>query len=199
MKIRTQRGFTLLEIMLAIALFALVSAMVFFLMQGVVRNGETTRLHASRFNDIQHTLLLLEQDVTQAIARYPAQQVQQTPAEFRWQTQPEARTLQLVRANWLNPGSWQPRASLQRVTWRWQQNRLERLSYREVDNLSEQTPQRDLQLAGVSAFQLRFWHNGHWEPRWYASFSLPEAIEVTLDVAGYGQLQRIFLITVAEK
>jgi type II secretion system protein J len=47
----------------------------------------------------------------------------------------------------------------------------------------------------IKGFQLRFWLNGHWLESWFASYVLPEAFEVTLDVEGYGSLQRVLFVT----
>jgi len=189
-----QHGFTLLEMMLAIALFALVSAMAFFLMQGVIRNSEITQQRSISFSEIQRTLMLLEQDVTQAIIRPPIPGSNNPVPEFTYRQQSQDITLALLRGNWLNPGGYLPRSTLQRIVWRWHHARLERLSFTDADSMSEQPAQSDVQLEEVSYFQLRFWRNSHWETRWAGGYSLPQAIEVTLDVTGYGRFQRILMI-----
>ncbi|MCK8390594.1 type II secretion system minor pseudopilin GspJ, partial [Erwinia amylovora] len=66
-----QHGFTLIEMMLALAIFSVLSLMCYQILQGVMRNGELTRQHVTRLEEMQRLFSLLDRDLSQAMI--PAQ------------------------------------------------------------------------------------------------------------------------------
>jgi general secretion pathway protein J len=88
-----------------------------------------------------------------------------------------------------------PRAELQLVGYRLRDRQLERLSYTHADPIVGQRPVVKVVLSGVSVFRLRFFAEGTWRENWNDAAILPQGIEVTLAVAGVGELTRLFLIT----
>jgi len=65
----TQAGFTLLEVLMAIAIFALVATAAFSMLQQTLKSGEHFDLKASQLAELQRTHRLLQQDIKQVIAR----------------------------------------------------------------------------------------------------------------------------------
>ncbi len=192
MKPAPQRGFTLLEMLIALALFALIGLMGFQILQGVLRGGELSRQHADRLAEAQRAFNLLEQDISQAlkppIAPDHAQRLNSTALTLPGGQQ----QLRLLRRNRLNPGGYLPRASLEQVLWQMDDGALQRLSF---GYPAQARPDVVMHFPQVNELKLRYWLNDRWLERWFAAYALPQAIEVTLEMAGYGALRRVIFIT----
>lgn len=247
----SQRGFTLLEMMIALMLLAVIGVAGLQILQGVLRSGEISREHSERLGAVQRAFSLLEQDISQALeplvpAQPPSAAVlPQAPAALPVLASADGGpTLRLLRRNWLNPGDYLPRASLQQVQWLTGENGLQRRGSVALLQASQPSAEAEasdmppsvsaagsasastsvstfgassasaaasLSAAGrsatsqvaativnfpqITAMRLRYWHHGRWQPEWFAAYALPQAIEVTLTVDGYGDLQRLFFIT----
>ncbi|CNK32882.1 putative general secretion pathway protein J [Yersinia mollaretii] len=195
-----QQGFTLLEMMLAIALFSLLSMAGYQLLQAVLHNSELTQQHATRLAEIQRAFSLMESDLSQARIRPvtplpPSSGSPPAGGDFQSSRVGKNDSLTLVHDHWRNPAAYLPRSNLERVSWHFQQGELVRLSHHQPDSQPTQ-PKVSLTLSNIDAFRLRFWSKGHWQARWNHSQILPEGIEVTLETSDFGQLQRVFFLTV---
>nr|WP_301290798.1 type II secretion system minor pseudopilin GspJ [Serratia ureilytica] len=196
-----QRGFTLVEMLLAIALFAMLSLTALTVFRGVLKNDEITQRKSTQLTQLQRALAIVERDLTQAQARAPT-------GDKRWPAAPEFAVLQtageeggdfqllLIRNGWPNPQARLPRATQERVGYRYRQGRLERLSYPNLS--SPQAAARSvLLLSEVTRFQLRFYRQGEWLTAWRAGGLLPQAVEIAIDTPALGEVRRIVTLPAA--
>ncbi|HGM5253724.1 TPA: type II secretion system minor pseudopilin GspJ [Serratia marcescens] len=201
MKRALQRGFTLVEMLLAIALFAMLSLTALTVFRGVLKNDEITQRKSTQLTQLQRALAIVERDLTQAQARAPT-------GDKRWPAAPEFAVLQtageeggdfqllLIRNGWPNPQARLPRATQERVAYLYRQGRLERLSYPNLS--SPQTAARSvLLLSEVTRFQLRFYRQGEWLTAWRAGGLLPQAVEIAIDTPALGEVRRIVTLPAA--
>lgn len=201
MKRALQRGFTLVEMLLAIALFAMLSLTALTVFRGVLKNDEITQRKSTQLTQLQRALAIVERDLTQAQARAPT-------GDKRWPAAPEFAVLQtageeggdfqllLIRNGWPNPQARLPRATQERVGYRYRQGRLERLSYPNLS--SPQAAARSvLLLSEVTRFQLRFYRQGEWLTAWRAGGLLPQAVEIAIDTPVLGEVRRIVTLPAA--
>ncbi|WP_440800313.1 type II secretion system minor pseudopilin GspJ [Serratia marcescens] len=201
MKRALQRGFTLVEMLLAIALFAMLSLTALTVFRGVLKNDEITQRKSTQLTQLQRALAIVERDLTQAQARAPT-------GDKRWPAAPEFAVLQtageeggdfqllLIRNGWPNPQARLPRATQERVAYRYRQGRLERLSYPNLS--SPQAAARSvLLLSEVTRFQLRFYRQGEWLTAWRAGGLLPQAVEIVIDTLALGEVRRIVTLPAA--
>ncbi|WP_242490491.1 type II secretion system minor pseudopilin GspJ [Serratia marcescens] len=150
---------------------------------------------------LQRALAIVERDLTQAQARAPT-------GDKRWPAAPEFAVLQtageeggdfqllLIRNGWPNPQARLPRATQERVAYRYRQGRLERLSYPNLS--SPQAAARSvLLLSEVTRFQLRFYRQGEWLTAWRAGGLLPQAVEIAIDTPALGEVRRIVTLPAA--
>lgn len=193
---RPVAGFTLLEVLLAIAIFASMSLAAYEVLQGVLRNDEVTRTQVSRLGEVQRAFAVLARDFQQAVPRPVRVQgeasdvvIRTNPAEL----QSEADAISFVRTGWLNPGAQLPRSELQWVGYRLKEGQLQRLSYLYPDPVIGTEPQEATLLSRVTGFKIRYWRN-RWLDRWSDPATLPAGIEVTVELEDYGSLRRVFTL-----
>lgn len=78
-KTRRQRGFTLLEIMIALTIFAVISTLAWQILDGAMRTSSATDASAAKLNQLQRGWSLMERDFFQLQARAPRNE----PERFR--------------------------------------------------------------------------------------------------------------------
>ncbi|AFM59206.1 general secretion pathway protein J [Enterobacter cloacae subsp. dissolvens SDM] len=69
--IQRQQGFTLLEIMIALTIFAVISTLAWQILDGAMRTSNATDVAAKQLNQLQRAYNLLERDFFQLQARAP--------------------------------------------------------------------------------------------------------------------------------
>ncbi|VVN97039.1 type II secretion system protein GspJ [Pseudomonas fluorescens] len=174
-----QEGFTLLELVIAMAIFALLGLACWRLFDGVVRAERSTAVHERELRSLQRALAVIERDVLQV------------------STQPIAlkqTLLQLQRGNWRNPLD-QPRSELQNVSYRLDQGIL----WRESSSAEQPLRQRQKLLTDVSALSWRLFDSQTgWRNDWPVSRAkpapAPKALEVTLSTRRSEQIRRVLLL-----
>lgn len=194
----SQTGFTLLEVLLALVIFAMLSLSAYAVLQGVIRNDEVSRDKITRLSELQRAFATLSRDFTQTIPRPVRINGETSTVLFqaeRFQLNSDDGAVMFVRAGWLNPGGELRRSELQRVGYRLRQQTLERLTYLYPDAVTGTEPAATPLLSKVTAFSLRFYRNGEWLTQWNTPTELPAAVEITLTLEDYGTIRRRFLLT----
>ncbi|QNK10302.1 type II secretion system minor pseudopilin GspJ [Enterobacter sp. JUb54] len=187
-------GFTLVEMLLALAILAALSVAAMAVLQNVIRADTLTRDKTQQMQALQHTFGQMSSDINQIIAR----RSRESSSLFfagRYQLSSDDWAISFSRNGWPNPLGMLARSEIQNVSYRLRQQRLERLSYDQQDPLTGAQPTVEVVQEGVRAFRLRFYASGRWQERWDNTQSLPQGLEVTLTLDGYGDITRLFLIT----
>ena len=191
-------GFTLLEVLVALAIFAVIGVAAYTGLFAVLDARATTRAQSERLAAVQYAIDTLAADLRQAVER-PVRAAQ--PRERASLYSPGANIEPLfavTRGGWPNPAGL-ARSSLARVRWQLDGERLERSWHARVDATVGVAPTRRLVLDRVVAVELRFLDDeGEWTERWpplneqSATPGLPRAVEVTLELADWGPVRRLF-------
>jgi len=140
----SQHGFTLLEVLIAIAIFSVVSLASFTIFDTVLRGDESSKVRSERQNELQRAFLLMERDFTQ-IAKRNMRINGEAPSSRFLQTADDSfladeQAIAFVRNGWTNPGLLLPRGDMQSVAYRLVDENLERLHYNFVDAVVGQEP-----------------------------------------------------------
>ena len=101
---RSATGFTLLEVMLALAIFASLSLGAYQVLQGVLANDAITRDKGERLASLQRTFNQMERDFGQAVARPTRVEGEPNLTVFQaepFQMQSDDWAVAWVRAGWL--------------------------------------------------------------------------------------------------
>lgn len=193
------RGFTLVEMLVALTIFALMSVLAYRGLDAVLE----TRAHLAddnrRWRDIALTLAQLEQDLGMAVNR-PVRDAGgiELPA-LVGDSQPvgtEAVQLGVSRMG----AAWQPGvpADVQRRGYRLKGGTLEQLAWPVLDRAPHTVPEVHALLDGVRRFELRYLdRSGNWQPRWPlagVAMPLPAAVEVVIELDRGGSVTRVFAL-----
>jgi general secretion pathway protein J len=190
------KGFTLVEMMVALLIFGIVSAAGVGIMSFSVDNQQIVRVRAQRLDELQRTRTALKADLAQAAGRRTRSE-DGRPAGRAMSGGDQAvggPLLQLVRRGWDNPDA-APRASLQAVEYRLANGRLERRTRPALDGAAYAPPQ--VLLTGVAGARVAFEIGGQWietlpngphQP-------LPQAVRLDLTLDDYGPLSQVFVVT----
>ncbi|MEN5208573.1 type II secretion system minor pseudopilin GspJ [Stenotrophomonas terrae] len=194
MKRTAVAGFTLLEVLVAVAIFALVGIASHRLLLSAVRVDAQTRQQEQQLRQLVRAMSSLERDVEQALER-PVLDADGSEEPAFW-SDPDGQGLQWTRAGWGNPLA-APRAQLQRVRWRQDGTVLAREYWPVLDRADGATAQRQVVLPDVSGVQWRYLdRQGVWRTQWHGNDAqpLPRALELRLQHPRFGALRRVLVL-----
>ena len=192
-----QKGFTLLEVLIAIAIFSLISLSSFTIFDTVLSSDESAKNRSERQNELQRAFIILERDILQ-IARRSARLNGEAPLEVFLQTSgntfvSDEQALAFVRHGWTNPGLLLPRSDMQAVAYRLVDATLERLHFNFVDAVVGEEPKIRPLISNVSTLKFEYYDEEKWQKAW-SKKSLPLAIAIEIDTKDYGVIRRQFLV-----
>ncbi len=181
-----EAGFTLIELLVGLFLFGLMAAAGTALLAGSVQASGQAQALVVVSGDLARLRALLTADAGQAAPR-PWRDGEGRPhAAFAVN---DGALFTLVRRGWVNPEG-HPRASLQRVEWLIDGDRLVRRSAAMVDGPA--AAQSSVLARGVTAARLRVLTVQGWQDGWSGQpTQLPRALELTLDGPQIGHVRQI--------
>lgn len=196
-----ERGFTLLEMLAAVAVFAVMAAMAYGSLNTLVREYRQNEAQIARLAGLQRTMSMLASDFTQALPRGVREEFHGDPVEAFLAGDDKAYPLELTRGGWSNPGAMR-RATLQRVAWRVDDERLLRFHWPLLDRAPQSPAVETPLLEDVERVSWRLLdRSGEWRETWPppdrpegVRDELPVAVELTLDLRDWGRLTRIFVV-----
>jgi general secretion pathway protein J len=198
------RGFTLIEVLVAMAIFGVMSVLAYGALGQSLNNAEMLNERMDRTRAIQQTMRLLGQDLRQVAPR----PVRDTFGEG-WR--PAIVTslgsdfaIELSRSGWPNPAGL-PRATQQRVAYRIQDDELVRVHWLALDPTISDDPVATVLLEDIDSIVFNFvdtsgevsevWPptgNGQTAPNLLLR---PRAVEVVLTLPDEGELRRWFEVS----
>lgn len=198
-----QRGFTLLELLVALAVFAILSVIAYSGLRSILSTQARLEAQSQRLAQVQMAFYFLERDIQQMLARgvrdefgqpHPALQSGGLGGEL----------LELTRNGWDNPLGLQ-RASLERLAYRLQEARLLRLHWDTLDRGGPEEPRQTVVLDQVREVRLRFLdQQNKWQTEWpprsqqneLLKDNLPQAVELSVILNDWGAITRLFILPV---
>jgi general secretion pathway protein J len=194
-----QRGFTLLEVLIAIAIFALLAMATYRMLDSVMQTDRGQREQEQRLRELTRAMAAFERDLLQVHSRYVRDPLGDPLPSMRGDSGRDTQ-LEFTRSGWRNPLG-QPRATLQRVRWQLEGERWQRAYWAVLDQAQDSQPRVQQALDGVKRFELRFLDNeDRWLQSWPAANSradealtqLPRAVELIIEHRYYGELRRLW-------
>tara|TARA_R110000824_G_scaffold12043_2_gene52963 strand:- start:1277 stop:1891 length:615 start_codon:yes stop_codon:yes gene_type:complete len=180
-----RNGFTLVEMMVALFIFAMLSVAGVIMLRSAVDSDEMTAENLSQMAEMQRFVSLMEADLSQALPRtYRDDRGERMPAFSSESGGPEAGFLNFTRGGQSNING-QARSNLERVEYRLTDGKLERWRYRMTDGGSIDQPA--ILISNIGSLELRFRDKrGLWSSRWETErlADLPRAIEIQFEQEG---------------
>ena len=212
---QNKAGFTLLELLLAVFIFALISTGAYQVFNIAQRNASLISEKQKRIRDVSLSLEIIEKDFTQLTPRFWRDPFSDAITPSLQTDYTDNYLVRLIRAGWRNPlGS--NRSDQQAVAYRIEEDKLLREYSQHLDNISSTQATKTVLLDRVSNISLRYLdrNNGEWLEHWPPNSSgnqavlqdtneqteslsiyLPIAIELTLELEDFGELVSIILLS----
>ena len=190
------KGFTLLELLVAMSIFALISVMAYTGLNSVMKARLILEQNMDRLNQIQKTMLFMTRDFNHIINRSIRDEYGTTQAAI---LQPILGDplVEFTRTGYPNPLAIK-RSNLQRIAYRIEENTLYRQTWQVIDRAQDSQPYQAKLCDKVSALQFRYLDNGgSWHEQWPPANSqstaspIPKAIEITLELEDWGMIKRL--------
>ncbi|MBN8445966.1 MAG: type II secretion system minor pseudopilin GspJ [Gammaproteobacteria bacterium] len=201
----TSRGFTLIEMLLAVIIFAFVGVASVAMLDTVAKSDEASRQSIDRMEKLQRALMLFERDIWQITPRQvringeaPGKVTLAGAANF---IESDDDGISFSHAGWTNPGMVLPRSEVQLVGYRLRENKFERVFYLYPDAVTGTEPTVQTLLEDVDELKFRYMAEASEEQQaelqWLESWDnakWPRAVKVTLTSPELGSIERIFML-----
>lgn len=200
-------GFTLLELLAAMAIFAIMSAMAFGGLSYILDSREHLENERLKHQSISLALLRIEDDLTQCRNRPIRMEDGKSAAAFVGR-EPDARalaepTVECTRGGQAIVGR-QPTSDLMRIGYRLNdEQKLLRIVWPVLDRAPQTVPQSQQVMSDVESFGVRYFYNKEWHRLWPIKVQpgsnntappIPEGIELTIKQIDQPEIQRLLII-----
>ncbi len=208
------RGFTLVEVLIALSITAFVATIAYTSLSSAIAGVEAVRESAVRSSDMNRAWMIISRDIRQFVPREVRDEFgEREPAMLGG---PAARyALSFSRGGWHNPNGL-PRSHLQRVHYLVEEEALWRETWPVLDRAPDTPAQRVKLLEGVEEFEVLFLPSldqlqldtegssldtRGWAENWVTDTSVPDAelpppvaLEIRLHLIDQGELRRVYAL-----
>ena len=178
-----QRGFTLLEVMVALGILAFVVISTHQILDSTTKAKDAPDEKIAELNGLQTTFRLMDQDFSQMTKRAVRNESGDVQEYYllagRYVLESQYDGIAFVRDGWINPINLLPRSELQAVGYRVIDDNLERVYRVYVDQLDNMEPRVQQVLENVEELKFEFLDSDNkWQEQWEVK-ALPKAVAVT--------------------
>lgn len=194
------RGFTLLELLVALSIFAAIGVMAYSGLANVMRQQAQTEIYSDRMQDLQLAYRIFQRDLEQFVGRDIRNEYGDVaPALVAGGSY---AGVEFTRIGHPNPANFL-RSNLQRVAYVMDDERLLRRSWRVLDRSQDTEPDEQVLVEKVDDFVMRYLdQQNNWQERWPPLQDVadeaseqpqwPLAVEVQLSLDDLGMLKWLF-------
>ncbi len=192
------KGFTLIELIVAVSIFSIISTAAYFFISNVLNANERSEDVAAQLVDLQKGMRLMQQDFEQLVNRPIRDAYGSTQPAFSLQAD---TGVTFTRLGWpVLPMVQSPRSEVLRVQYELDGERLMRRYWPIPDQADDPKVREMVVFDEVKQFSLRLLYEGtqpgpQWAQTWPDALSdavLPQAIEVLIELPRYGEIKRLF-------
>ncbi len=192
-------GFTLLELLVAMAVFAILAVMAYSGLNAVLENRKALQEQSERMRELQTAFLLIGRDFTQAAPRWVRDELGGNLEPLKG-GEGFIPLVEFTHTGKRNPTGVR-RSHLERVAYQLDGDEFSRWRWQVLDRAQDSVPKKRLLLGGVRDVKLRFFDSGsRWQGSWpppqqnAQEVGLPRAVEITLELEDWGRVTRLFAL-----
>lgn len=191
---KKNKGFTLIEILIALFIFAILSIILMTALRTVINAQSGSENKAQRLRQTQMALLIMSRDIEQMVNRPVVNTSGKDDPAFAGTSQ----SFSFTHTGFANPTDIARRSSLQRTGYEWRDNQLWRITSPVLDQAPKTKLQQRSLLENVEAVRFEYLDQSnrffdHW-PLENADQTLPVGIKVTFTISSWGELTQFYLI-----
>lgn len=192
-------GFTMLELLVAVAIFALIYVLAYSGLNNVIGQREQSGQVMLRLRQLQQTLTIMSRDFGQLQARSIRDELGSTRGPL--QAGPlNVPPIEFTHGGWRNPLG-VARSTQERVAYALEDSQLVRYSWLELDRAPQSETQKQVLLPDVTGLDVEFMNstNNSFDNQWpplntnqtVQSMPLPAAVSIKLTLKDWGEVTRI--------
>jgi general secretion pathway protein J len=199
---RRSRGFTLIEVLVALAIFGMLAAIAYGTLSMTLSNAEVLTERMQRLQSLQRTMRHLSEDFMQLAPRPVREDLGENLGPALHTDVQSGFAVELTHGGWSNPAAL-PRGTLQRVAYRLEENELVRYHWTALDRTLSNEPVGRALLDEVESIVFRFLQeNGDWTEEWppenrpgiLGLRQRPRAVEIVLTLTDTTEISRLLEI-----
>ena len=200
-----QQAFTLLEIIIAMAIAALIGVAAMNLLDSATIAHKNIQNQGTRYNQIERALLFISNDIQQIAPRKFRDEFGDKKNNLTSDDSIGKTHLSFTRLGRRNPARL-ARSNLEKLTYLVDEETLKRISYAYPDGMNvEQGLSRTL-LDNVESLKLNFYDGEEWTDYWPVDSgllaqtkgvtnSLPVAVKISLQLKNLGLVERLYVVS----
>lgn len=188
-------GFTLLELLVSLAVFAILSALAYGGLLSVTKNYEITRDYWQQLGQWQRGFFLIERDMLQIVPRLSRNSFGSVEAPLLRKIG-DNQLMSFSRAGLSNPAEI-ARGEVVRVAYLLEDQKLLRQVWYYPDRVYAEPQSQQVLFDQVEAVNIRFLdQDDDWQDTWGETdpLPLPKAIELTITLKNVGEIRRLWVI-----
>lgn len=194
MSANNNRGFTLLELLIALFIFTIVSMIVMGALHNIINTQSAAEKKSARFAELQIATLTMSRDIEQTIDRSIVKASNAIEGYLG-----DSEIVAFTRAGLSNPLGKMRRPTLQRVRYQLEKNNLVRITWPELDRTTKAKAIHQVLLTSVTDLHFDYIaQNGSmqksWPPPNYENPFLPRALRVSIKLKDMGEIQLFYLL-----
>lgn len=205
------RGFTLVELLVAMAIVAVIGVMALTGLTTIIRQRDIAEERTQRWQEIQLAMRLIAQDLSQAAPRLTRDELGESYQPSMLANPNAQFALEFSRGGWANPGGF-ARGTVLRVAYNVEEqqqtkngkrethNVLVRMHWPVMDRTLSTVPVKTNLLDRVDNVEVRFMDaSGEWQTEWpplqmqgpLRYVIRPRAVEFAVELEDFGRISRI--------
>jgi general secretion pathway protein J len=194
-----QRAFTLIEVLVALAVFGVMSMLAYTALGSTLENADYLADRMDRLQAVQRTVRFLSSDLIQAAPRPVRSQIGDNFDPALQSSLSAEFAIELTHGGWGNPAGL-PRGTFQRVAYRIEDGELLRYHWSVLDRTYANEPIVTVMLDDVESLYFRFYSatgdpSEVWPPVSQQGGQglriLPRAIEIVMTLPDQGEITRL--------
>ncbi|MDM8569441.1 type II secretion system minor pseudopilin GspJ [Thiotrichales bacterium HSG1] len=189
--LKSSLGVTLLELMVALAVFAIIAVMAYSGLNIILVTQLQVTQHAEQLADLQRIFVILSHDIEQYVQRPIRNQYGDEEPSISGTNE----QIEFTRSGWRNPAQ-QNRSSLQRVAYHLQSDKLIRSYWFVLDRAQDSEPRLVNLSNNINSIQWNYLDDRLiWNEKWPVSNPTQlKAIKIILNIEEWGNVERLFQV-----